>query len=297
MNESIPQTDTTAPTLPFTSPPTAQPDGAKATAPNPFAERAAAEAGERSKKPSLLSTVTFKKRRRPLYAVLYGPPGIGKSTFGSTLPKPIFIHTERGLDQITTPRFPIVRTLDEYKLQIQALLREDHDYQSVVIDTIDGLDLLVQTEVCDEGKCDSIESYAGGYGKGWNRAREIWVKILDRLTDMSERWNILLISHAQIKTITDPAVGTPFDQWKMRVSDKSQDVIKQSIDLLLFVNLVRTVSKDSPRARKGRAIVSQDREMWTAPTTGIECKNRFGLPNPMPFSWPALETAIEEFHK
>jgi hypothetical protein len=166
-----------------------------------------------------------------------------------------------------------------------------------VIDTIDGLDLLVQAEVCDEGKCESIEAYGGGYGKGWNRAREIWVKILDRLTDMSERWNILLISHAQIKTITDPAIGTPFDQWKMRVADKSQDVIKQSIDLLLFVNLIRTVSKDSPRARKGRAIVSEDREMWTSPSTGIEAKNRFSLPQTMPFSWQALETAIEEFHK
>jgi hypothetical protein len=295
MNEST--TPAAEPVLPFTVPPTAQPDGAKATAPpNPFAERAAAEAGERAKKPSLLSAVIYKKRRRPLYGVLYGPPGIGKSTFGSTLPKPIFIQTERGLDQLTTPRFPIVRTLDEYKLQIQTLIYEEHDYQSVIIDTIDGLDLLVQAEVCHEGKCDSIEAYGGGYGKGWNRAREIWVKILDRLTNMSELWNILLISHAQIKTITDPQVGTPFDIWKMRVADKSQDVIKQSIDLLLFVNLARTVSKDSPRARKGRAIVSEDRELWTAPTTGIEAKNRMGLPSPMPFDWQVLQNTITKFY-
>jgi hypothetical protein len=295
MNEST--TPAAEPVLPFTSPPTAQPDGAKATAlPNPFAERAAAEAGERAKKPSLLSTVIYKKRRRPVYACLYGPAGIGKSTFGSTLPKPIFIQTERGLDQITVPRFPIVRTLDEYKLQIQALLREDHDYQSVVIDTIDGLDVLIQEEVCNEGKCESIEQYGGGYGKGVSRMREIWLKILNRLTDMSERWHLLMISHAQIRAITDPVVGTPFDQWKMRVTDKSQDVIKQSIDLLLFVNLVRTVSKDSPRARKGRVIVSEDRAMWTSPATGIEAKNRFSLPPIMDFSWEVLEQAINKFY-
>jgi hypothetical protein len=278
-----------------------QPDGATATespppSPNPFTERAAAEATERAKKPSLLSTVTFKKRRRPVYGVLYGPPGIGKSTFGSTMPKPIFIQTERGLDQLTVPRFPIVRSLTDYKLQIQALVNEEHDYETIVVDTIDGLDLLIQEEVCEEGKCESIEAYGRGYGKGWTRTREIWVKILERLTDMSERWNILLISHAQIKTITDPMLGTPYDQWKMRVADKSQDVIKQSVDLLLFVNLVHTISKDTPRARKGRAIVNDDRQMWTGPTTGIEAKNRFGLPLEMPFTWSALATAIKEFY-
>jgi hypothetical protein len=296
MNEST--TPATEPVLPFTSPPTAQPDGAKATAPpNPFAERAAAEAGERAKKPSLLSTVIYKKRRRPLYASLYGPAGIGKSTFGSTLPKPLFLQTERGLDQITVARLPLLRSLNDYKAQIQSILHEEHSYETIVIDTIDGLDVLIQEEVCNEGKCEALEQYGGGYGKGVSRMREIWLKILDRLTEMSERWNILLLAHAQIKTVSDPMLGVPYDLWRMRVTEKCQDVIKQSVDLLLFVNLARTVSKDSPRSRKGRAIISEDREMWTAPATGVEAKNRFSLPSPMEFSWEALEKGINDFYE
>jgi hypothetical protein len=114
---------------------------------------------------------------------------------------------------------------------------------------------------------------------------------------MSERWNVLLLSHATVKTITDPTLATSFDMWKMRLADRSADIVKQSIDLLLLVNLARTIDKDTPRARKGRAIVSEDRELWTSPTTGIECKNRYNLPNPMPFEWEALATAIEDFYK
>lgn len=272
----------------------AEPPPAATSEPNPFAERAAAEAAK-PKKASLLDSITTRKRRRPLYALLYGPAGIGKSTFGSTLPKPIFLQTERGLDQITVPRFPLIRTLADYKSQIQVLVSEHHDYESIVIDTVDGLDLAIQAEVCQKGKVNSIEDF--GYGRGWTYVREIWVKILDRLTEMSERWNVLLIAHASVKTIADPQLGTPYDQWQLRLQDRSADMIKQSVDMLLFAQLQRSIDKETPKARKGRAIINDDREMWTSPVTGVVAKNRFNLPNPMEFTWEALQSAMEKFYE
>jgi hypothetical protein len=266
-----------------------------ATEPNPFAERAAAEA-KQPKKASLLDSITTRKRRRPFFGVLYGPHGAGKSTFGASLPKPVVIQAERGLDSLTVPRFPLLRSLADYKQQIQALLTEPHDYESIIIDTADGLHLLIEAEVCRIGKVDELEAYGGGWQKGQMKAKEIWVKILDRLTEMSERWNILIIGHSVIKSINDPSLGTPYDQWKMRLPDKSQDVIKQAVDLIMFVNLARTIDKESPKSRRGRAIVSDDRELWTSPTTGIECKNRFSLSSPMEFSWEALEKGINDFY-
>ena len=261
---------------------------------NPFTERANTQ--EVPKRSSLLSTITTKKRFRPIFFCLYGPPGVGKSTFGASVDKPIFIPTERGLDHITTDKFPTPRTFIEFYNQLTVLDKEEHGYKSIIIDTADALELLIWERVCAEGKVKSIEEYGGGYGKGYTRAREIWTGVLRQLTDMSERFNIILIAHSHIRSISDPAIGTPYDSHEIKVHAKSAEIIKQMVDMILFVQLEMTIQKDTPKAKKGRGIVGEDRIMRTAPGTGYEAKNRYQLDNPMEFSWAALIENVNKFY-
>ena len=265
---------------------------------NPFADRA----NTQPKRAGILSTITTNKRFRPVFFCLYGPPGVGKSTFGSEMPDPIFIQTERGLDQITAAKFPIPKTFFEFYQQLNALDKEEHDYKSIVIDTADALEILIWERVYAEGKVKSIEEYSspgnpgGSFGKGYVRARELWTAVLKQLTEMSERFNIALIAHSHIRSINDPALGTPYDTHEIKIHGKSAEIVKQMVDMLLFVQIETTVQKDSPKARKGRGIVSEDRIMRTAPGTGYEAKNRYQLENPMEFSWAALMDGINKFH-
>lgn len=249
---------------------------------------------ESPKTKGILSQVTTKRKRRPLFFILMGPPGVGKTTFASQAPNPIFIQTERGTDQLNVARLPLVETLSDYKVQIQALVNEPHDYKTIVIDSLDGLESVIWAEVCQINSWKSIED--PGWGKGFTHAREVWAKIIKRLMSLSEKHNIVMIAHAMVKTINDPALSTPFDQWMMRIHEKSAILLKQQVDLMLFANLARTIDKPNPQAKKGRAIVSDDRELWTSPTAGIEAKNRFNLPNPMIFSWAALREEINKFY-
>src|SRR5258707_14723539 len=176
-----------------------------ATEVNPFAERAAQEAAK-PKKASILNQVTVRKRKRPVMALSYGQPGIGKSTWAAGAPKPIFISTARGLDQLNVAKLPQPRDFKALYEQIMALKSEEHDYQTAVLDTIDGTELLIFGRACQEGKVTSIEQFAGGYGKGFQRVRELWVGLLNKLTEMSERMKIVLIPHSMIKTIADPSL-------------------------------------------------------------------------------------------
>jgi hypothetical protein len=261
---------------------------------NPFAEHAAQEAAK-PKKASILDQVTVRKRRRPIFGVLYGQPGIGKSSFSATLPKPIVIATER-LDQINVPKLPVPRDFKALYDQIDALDKEEHNYESIILDTLDAAELLIWQRVCSEGRVKSIEEFGGGYGKGYVRARELWTGLLSKLSEMSERFNVLLTAHAHVKSFADPSLSAPYDQWKMKIHDKSAEIIRQMVDLILFVNLDTVIQKDTPKARKGRGIVSGDRVLWTQPATGFEAKNRYELESPLEFSWEALSEGIEKFY-
>ena len=53
---------------------------------------------------SLLESIQRGRQSKPPRVLLYGVEGIGKSTFGSEAPKPIFIQTEDGLDEINSSR-------------------------------------------------------------------------------------------------------------------------------------------------------------------------------------------------
>jgi hypothetical protein len=274
---------------------------------NPFAERAAQEAAKavteatKPKKANPLSLITKQRRRRPILAVLEGPSGVGKSSFGAQMSDVVFIPTERGLDQITVAKFPVPETLDEFADYLSAIDEEKHDYKSLVIDTVDALELLIFDAVIAEARkldkrVKSIEDVGGGWQKGYQRARDYWQRLLARLTSLSERMNVLLIGHSHLRTITDPMLGTAYDSFEMKVQQKSAELIKQSVDMILFARLTTSVAKETPKARKGRGLVSGDREMYTQPTTGIEAKNRYDLESPMEFSWAALEAGIEKFY-
>jgi hypothetical protein len=264
---------------------------------NPFAARAALAQETQTKKPTILSQITTRKRRRPVFGVLYGPPGVGKSTFATESPDPIFIPTERGLDQIgKVARFPTPRNLVEFGSYLKAIEEEPNDYKTVVIDTGDALELLINDAVCDEGKVKSLEEFGGGYGKGAARAKEYWARLLMRLTRMSEARNILLICHSHLRTVNDPMLAAAYDIYEMKIQPKSAELIRQSVDLILFARLATTVMKDTPRSKKGRGIVSGDREMFTQPASGLESKNRYNLESPMEFSWAALQDGIDKFY-
>src|SRR5258705_3656606 len=264
-----------------------------ATEVNPFAERAAEEAAK-PKKASVLNQVTVRKRKRPVMALLYGQPGIGKSTWAAGAPKPIFISTERGLDQLNVAKLPPPGDFKALYEQIMALKSEEHGYESIVWDTINGVDLIIQRRVCDEYKCKSIGDPP--YGGGYQRARELWTGLLNELTEMSERFHIILIAHSSVKVFTGPSLSAPYDTWQLRLQERSSSILYQAVDTILFVNLDTTIQKDSPKARKGRGIVSGDRLLWTEPGTGYIAKNRFDLENPLEFSWSALAEGVEKFY-
>ncbi len=233
-------------------------------------------------------------QNKPPRVILYGPHGIGKSTFGSHAPDPIFLPTEDGLTNIDVPHFPLPKTLDEAWTYLGMLLKEDHGYKTLVIDTVDWLEALIWTKVCEDGQVKNIEDF--GYGKGYIKALDHWnylIKGLGRLRD-EKKMAVVLLAHSEVKPYNPPDAD-PYDRYQIKVHKHGQAKIEEWADAVLFANF-QVFVKGSQKDKKGNAkpgkAVGGDRIIYTQPNPAWRAKNRYDLPEQMPFDFKELLNKI-----
>jgi hypothetical protein len=229
---------------------------------------------------------------RPPRIVLYGTPGIGKSTWAAQCPDVVFLDIEDGLDAIKTPRVK-VESFAQAMDALRALYSQDHGYKAVAIDSIDWLERLAQQQVCEDFGVKGIEAI--GYGKGYVTAVEMIAKFLSALDDLRDHKGIapILIGHAQIKRFDDPA-SDGYERYQLKLHQRCEALVKEWADCLFFVNYKVVVDKEQSGFRKVTKGKGGKPVLFTRERPEHIAKNRYGLPSELPFSWDAF---IEAFNK
>ncbi len=97
---------------------------------------------------SLLAQIQRGRTAKPPRILVHGTEGVGKSTFASQSPKPIFIQCEDGLDEIDCEKFPLATTYDDVIAALTELRTGQHDYETGVIDSADWLERLIWDKLC-----------------------------------------------------------------------------------------------------------------------------------------------------
>lgn len=240
--------------------------------------------------------ITTGKKLKPIYGLISGLPGVGKTTLASKAPAPIFLGLEEGTYQLDVSRFPQAQSLKELLDQITLILNETHPFKTVVLDTVDRLEALVWNQVCREGRVDTINDYGGGYGQGYIRAGEIFRGIMGETAKLAARYHTILTGHVMVKPFNDPQLSGSYDRYQLKIHDKAAGIIRESLDLMLFCNFKTEMVRDR-KTKEVRAITDGTRAMYTEfRPAWLEAKNRFGLPFEMPMEWTALAKAIRAFY-
>lgn len=225
----------------------------------------------------------------PVKVVLYGPEGIGKSTFAAQFPDPVFIDTEGGTKRLNVARLPAPTSWAMLLDEVAEVARGSVPCGTLVIDTADWAERLCIEAVCAKFKVKGIEDF--GYGKGYTYAKEEFARLLDALEEvLGAGKHVVVTAHAQISRFEQPDAVGSYDRWTMKTSKQVAPLLREWCDMLLFANYKTVVEKDS---QNGKAKASGGkRVLYTTHNPCWDAKNRFGLLDEVPFEFVSIAGCI-----
>lgn len=241
----------------------------------------------------LLEQVVCGKTPAPRRVMLYGTHGIGKSTFASCAPKPIFLQTEDGLGEINCDKLPLVTSFAEAMGALSELYTEKHPYQTIVVDSLDWLERLIWAEVCRKRNVENIEEI--GYSKGYVFAITQWREFLEGLSALraDRGMTAILIAHARIERFENPETES-YDRYVPRLHKLAAAIVQEWCDEVLFATYkVYTKQSDEGFNRKRtQGMGSGERIIRTQERPAHVAKNRLNLPEELPLDWDAYARFI-----
>lgn len=241
--------------------------------------------------PQHISLAAIKKGRlnKPARIVLYGGDGVGKSTFAASAPSPIFICPEDGTAQLDVSRFPEPTTWGDVIASVQVLTDEKHEYQTLVIDTLDWLEPLCWSHVCALNGWENIK--APGWGDGYQAAVDQWRLLLARIDRLRAAKNIgvIFLAHNNIRQTHNPE-GSDYDRYHLKLNEKAAGLVREWSDCVLYAAYETFTVKDNG---KTRGVSNGARVLYTERTAAFDAKSRYDMPKKMPLAWADFSAALQ----
>lgn len=219
--------------------------------------------------------------------LIYGPEGVGKSTFAGQAEDVVFQATEDGVRFLDTASLPEPKTFSDVLEQYAALIDGEHEFKTLVIDTLDWLEALIIEAVCDENDWKSIED--PGWGKGFVQVGLKWRQVISHLDRLRAKgMQIILVAHSDVKMFNSPD-EEGYSRFTLAMSKVGSAICKQWVDSVLFARYETFTKKGKDQQVKGMS--SGRRLLHTTWKAAYDAKNRCGLPEEILLSWDDYKSA------
>jgi len=237
-----------------------------------------------------LANIKKKAKQKPPRIVLYGGAGIGKTFFAASKNKPIFLLVEDGLGQIEVDHFPLAQSFEDVLKNLQSLIDNDNDYKTLVVDSLDWLEPLIWDKACQDNNWKSIEQ---PFGKGFTEALKYWREYVSLLNELREKgFTIMQIAHNQIKRFESPEIEA-YDRHELKLHRKAGDLILEHSDCCFFANFkLGTVQVKGKGGNMTTKAVSGERIIYCQEKLAYLAKNRYALPESLPFDWETVRAEM-----
>lgn len=222
--------------------------------------------------------------------VIYGPEGIGKSTFVSKFPDVVYIDTEGSTKAMDVARFDAPQKWEDILDAVDYVLADKTVCRTLAIDTADWAEMLCIKYTCDKGGVKGIEDF--GYGKGYVYVAENFKVLLDRLEKViAAGINVVITAHAKMRKFEQPDEMGAYDRWEMKLTKQVAPMLKEWADMVLFANYKTYVVEDDKT--KSKKAQGGKRVMYATHNPCWDAKNRYGLEDCIPFDYAEIKKIIE----
>lgn len=228
--------------------------------------------------------------------VIYGVEGIGKTTFASRFPDPVFIDTEGSTKFLDVKRFDAPTSWTMLLSQVDYIIQHK-PCKTLVLDTIDWAEKLCYDSVCAANHWASIET--PGFGSGYRYAYEEMGKLMNKLTDVAETGiNVVITAHCSLRKFEQPDELGGYDRYEMKLQNSQKcstaGMVKEWADCVLFANYQTYSVKDGDgKNAKSKGQGGTKRMIRTSHHACWDAKNRYGLPPEIPFDYEEIRPYIE----
>lgn len=239
----------------------------------------------------ILAKIKRGRENLPPRILLYGIEGIGKSTFAAGAPSPVFIQTEDGLSTLDVARFDLCSKYPEVLENLRGLRDETHEFQTVVIDSLDWLERLVHEWVVQQDGATSIELACGGYGRGYKKALDHFrdlIQILDQLR--AQGMIVILVAHSKTERFEDPE-HPAYDRFTPRLHKDANALFCEWCDTIGFATR-KTAIKTTETNNGGKRVLATGvgaggggRILRVNGSPACVAKNRYGISDELPLNW------------
>lgn len=239
------------------------------------------------------------KLNTPVKMVFYGVEGVGKTTFASKFPRPLFIDAEAGTRRLNVDRLGI-SNWTEFLSVLRQLISYKNKYDTIVLDTVDALEYLAIKSVCDKFKIPAL----GGnndFGKSYSAlASEFGEMIveLDALNDVG--FHIVCLAHAQVVRVETVGEEGAYDRYQLKLEKKTSAKIKEWTEFLAFMNFETKVIEQKGKKNKavgGERIAYCEHSLyWDAKnrdTDGIPIQFSIEMRDGKHLGWEAIRNHVE----
>lgn len=230
---------------------------------------------------------------KPPVAVIYGKPGVGKTTIAACAPSPIFIQTEDGLTSPQLNWVPTFGVLTTYEQVLEAFghvfqTAQEQGFKTVVVDSIDRLVPLIVDYVCRQNSWKKLED--GAYGRGKvafvDEVRNFMSMCMSIRNDGN--LSVILLGHCKAARISPPD-AEPYTQYSLTIQEDAARILVGDSDMVLFATYpITTLSTDKGFGQKVTRAINDKARLYAQEKGAHIAKNRYNMPEWLPMEWAQL---------